>query len=445
MMNATYKKIGERVKHFRINRKMSQEQLAEGICSRQTISILENGQHFPSTDIMKQIAEKLSVPFHEIMVDEAKDLKAKVQLDLIKLYVETGDYANAFPLIEELEVHSELLSYQSRDLIFYKAECLMRLGRSRNAGDLLTDLQQRLERERENDDYLMASLYDKLGTAYFLSSNYLIAYAHYTRAYQLTVRFSQYDLLAARITYNLGMVCRNLNRNSEAVKNLTRAHSFFSEISDVPRIAQSLFEMGIAYRNKEELERAKNCFEESLSIFQSLNFIKMARMVRQTYAYLVLSQIHLKSSIQELQKCASEYEQAGDILSLIYTYACVAKLLIKQTEYSTAEEYLDLACKYITLDKTDAKFPEYAFVYAAKALYFLSINQYEKCIEFSHLSADIFVKIGLEREAAEVLKLSTDAYRLQGKYEQVDEVSQQIIRLLSQPHDDFISKLEVFS
>ncbi|MGZ4112990.1 MAG: helix-turn-helix domain-containing protein, partial [Tumebacillaceae bacterium] len=47
-MNEAYAKIGQRVKSFRKERGFSQDELAEGICSRQTISLLENGQHFPS-------------------------------------------------------------------------------------------------------------------------------------------------------------------------------------------------------------------------------------------------------------------------------------------------------------------------------------------------------------------------------------------------------------
>ncbi|MGZ4106672.1 MAG: hypothetical protein ACXVO1_04915, partial [Tumebacillaceae bacterium] len=46
----------------------------------------------------------------------------KVQLDLIKIYVEIGDYKSAYELAEELEKCEELLEYQMRELILYKAE-----------------------------------------------------------------------------------------------------------------------------------------------------------------------------------------------------------------------------------------------------------------------------------------------------------------------------------
>lgn len=129
MLNDTYRKIGERVKCYRLNRGLSQGELAEGICSRQTISLLENGQHFPAVDFMRKIADRLSVPLYEVMVDESRELEAKVQLDIIKVYVETADYAYALPLIEELGQQEELLEYQRRELVLCQAECMMRMER----------------------------------------------------------------------------------------------------------------------------------------------------------------------------------------------------------------------------------------------------------------------------------------------------------------------------
>ncbi|MGZ4163910.1 MAG: helix-turn-helix domain-containing protein, partial [Tumebacillaceae bacterium] len=165
-MNEAYAKIGQRVKSFRKECGLSQDELAEGICSRQTISLLENGQHFPSVEFMQKIAARLAIPLAEIMVDEVTELELKVQLDLIKIYVEIGDYKSAYELAEELEKCEELLEYQMRELILYKADCLMRTGKATEAVEILMSLQHKLEKQRVSDDHLLATVYDKLGTAY---------------------------------------------------------------------------------------------------------------------------------------------------------------------------------------------------------------------------------------------------------------------------------------
>ena len=291
MESEIIKRIGGRVRSLRLNRGLSQDELSDGICSRQTISLLENGQHLPLVEFMQKIAERLSIPLYEIMVEETKELEAKIQLDVIRVYIETGDFNNALPLIQELQKQEEVLDYQRREVSICHAECLIRTGRADRAVHILNELLHRLEIERETDDHLMATLYDKLGTAHYFLSNMASAYAYYMRAYQLTIRFAQFDVTAARISYNLGMVCRHLNRHTEAVEFLSTAFSYFRKVSDRKRLAQTLFELGIAHRFRKEFDRAEECLKQSLAIYQSINMLSMALQVRQTYAYLVLGQI----------------------------------------------------------------------------------------------------------------------------------------------------------
>ncbi|MGZ4134038.1 MAG: tetratricopeptide repeat protein, partial [Tumebacillaceae bacterium] len=329
-MNDICKKIGERVKHYRINRGMSQDQLADGICSRQTISLLENGQHFPSADFMKQIAVKLGVPFHEIMINEVKELDAKVQIDISKVYVEIEDYANAFLLIEELEVREDLLEYQRRELVLLKAECLLRSGSAGLAVDLLSDLLERLEDDHEPDDHFLAVLTDKLGTAYYFVSQLENAYAFYMRAYQISKRFPEHDPVSAKIAFNLGKILRMIDRPNEAIDHLIRAEEYFNQVSDLKKQAITLFELGIAYQIRGNLEQADAIILKALALYESLNLVKMARRVRESHAYTVLSERKPTRAIEVLIECALEYEQDGDRLNLVYTYARIAFLLLRK-------------------------------------------------------------------------------------------------------------------
>lgn len=439
-LNHSYMDIGQRVKTYRLNRGLSQDELSEGICSRQTISLLENGQHLPSAEFMKKIAVKLGVSLHEIMVDQVNELEAKVQLDIIKVYVEMNDYANAFPLIEELDGREDLLEYQRRELVLCRAECLLRTGKVEEAIEFLTDLQQRLELERETDDHFMATLYDKLGTAYYFLSSIANAHAYYMRAYQLTLRFSERDLTAARISYNLGMVCRQLNRQMDSIEYLSKAEFFFKGISDSKTLAHVLFELGIAYRFRMDFERADEYLKESLALYRSLNIVSMAREVRQTHAFIVLAEKHPDESIKELLNCAFDHEKANDTVRLVYTNACIAFLQLKQKRYAEANIHLQKARNLITEDEAE-KYPEFAYLYHVNAYYCLEISDFKRCVELAYQSANTFDKMGLEWDAAEALKLSAHAYRKQSMFEQADRVSQKIIELISRSQAHSISRL----
>lgn len=53
--------LGEVVKHHRTAKKLTQAQLAEGICSRQTINKLELGERKPHKFVLNQILLKLGL------------------------------------------------------------------------------------------------------------------------------------------------------------------------------------------------------------------------------------------------------------------------------------------------------------------------------------------------------------------------------------------------
>ncbi|MGZ4163958.1 MAG: helix-turn-helix domain-containing protein, partial [Tumebacillaceae bacterium] len=163
--------IGQRVKKQRKDRGLSQAELAEGICSSSTISLLETDQHVPSAEILQKLAEKLGVPLQEIVHGSGSDLDIALQLDIIEILVEAEEFAEALPMIHELEQRDGVVEYQRRSLVLLQAECLMRTGEAERAVELLTALQQQLEQHREPDSRFMALFYNKLGSAYYFASN----------------------------------------------------------------------------------------------------------------------------------------------------------------------------------------------------------------------------------------------------------------------------------
>lgn len=430
----TYAKIGQRVKKYRTERGMSQDQLAEGICSRQTIGFLEHGRHLPSVDFLQKIADRLSIPLHEIMVDETKELEAKVQLDIVKVYIERMEYNEAVVLIEELEQREDLLEYQRRELTLCRAECLMRTGMADKAVEILTEMQRKLEMNRESDDHFMALLYDKLGNAFYFSANITTAHAHYMRAYQITQRFHEVDLVAARIAYNLGMACRLLNRNSDAVEYLTSAEQFFKKASDPSKLAHILFELGIAFRFSNDLERAEQYLKDALALYESNNIIHFARLVRESYAFTVLSLKNPNQAIDELILCTKEFEKTGDIPQIAYTCSRLAKLLMNQNRIDEAGGYLEGVLSKFTMDDA-SKDLRYVHIYQSYAEYLYETKKYDQCIKYSYMSSDLFSKMGYIRDAADSMSPAVKAYRKKGQFEKALELSEEMCDLLRRAQD----------
>lgn len=429
MKNESYKLIGERVRGYRLNRGFSQDELADGICSRQTISFLENGQHLPSPELLKKVADKLGVPFHEIMADHVEVLSAKIQLEIINIYIERQEYQKALDLIHILQNSKELLEYQKRELELVKVDCLLGTNQPDAALEILTGLQMQLELQREPDDHLMAVVYNKLGTANYRLWNISNAHAHYMRAYQLTLRFQGIDVTAARIAYNLGMASRLLNLNTDAVQYLTVSENFFKGISDLDKLAHTRFELGIAYQSMGDLEAAEKYLQEAHTLYKSQNALRFARLVKESYAFTVLSKQDPDKAIDEMFQCVKETEHDGDIQQTAYIYARIAKLLIAQEKLLEAEHVLEKAFAMFT-EREVAGSLHFVHVYQSFAEYLCKIKQYDKSIQYSYMASDLFDKMGFVKDAAESLSTAVNAYRDQGMFEQALEVSDQVCNML---------------
>ncbi|WP_294741071.1 helix-turn-helix domain-containing protein [uncultured Exiguobacterium sp.] len=77
-MNDLTSSIGTKVKQLRIEKKMTQKELCEGICSQAEISKIENGLNSPTVELLQKIAVRLNSPiailFENLYVNEEVEL-----------------------------------------------------------------------------------------------------------------------------------------------------------------------------------------------------------------------------------------------------------------------------------------------------------------------------------------------------------------------------------
>ena len=61
--------VGKRLREFRKRLKMTQGDLAEGICNRSYVSQIEKGQVIPSPEILEQLAKRLHTEIKELWTE----------------------------------------------------------------------------------------------------------------------------------------------------------------------------------------------------------------------------------------------------------------------------------------------------------------------------------------------------------------------------------------
>lgn len=71
-MNSLPVSIGNEIKQIRKEKKMTQKELCDGICSQAEISKIENGRNSPTIDLLQQIAKRLRIPLSMLFRDQYK-------------------------------------------------------------------------------------------------------------------------------------------------------------------------------------------------------------------------------------------------------------------------------------------------------------------------------------------------------------------------------------
>lgn len=430
--------VGEKIRRYREHRGLSQKELADkaGV-SPSTISKAEGGIFTPSPDIIQRVADALGVPFHEL-IDPASELEVSTLIMIVKIFTERKEYHHALQYISDLEKRGDLLEHQKQDLILFKAESFMRTRRAEEAIKLLSELRQSLEKNQA-DEHRVADLFNRLGNAYFLASNITNAHAHYMRAQQLSLTFAMFDELAAKISYNLGMVCSWLKKPKEATEHLERAEQFFREISDNFKLADTLFRQGQCYRDLEQLELAEQYLNESLAIYKSLNLLELAQHVKYNLASSVTAAKEFDLGIEQLQECIENFIELNSFHMVAYTNVRIAELHLEKGHVDEADQFLVKAqqvMQSVELSEYDQNNVN-AYYYMVWASLLYSKQSYDEAIATAFNSSKLFGKMGIKRDEADSLEVAVDSYLKLGQPDEAIQLSRHISDLLRQSLDSF--------
>jgi len=126
-MNGTnyYFEIGPYLKKLREKKNMTRSELAEGICSVSHITRIENSDRCPSSVVLRQITQKLSITSEDLFraIESPNSLYVKKILDQIFRYIERYDFKNIYELVTNEEENFDVLSIYDYQIIETVKHC----------------------------------------------------------------------------------------------------------------------------------------------------------------------------------------------------------------------------------------------------------------------------------------------------------------------------------
>ena len=91
-MALDYESIGKRIKRYRTDKKMSQEDLGEVVHATPVyLSYIENGSRSPSLELLVMIANALDVSADDLLTDNLKHSSSPVNTELHDLILDCND------------------------------------------------------------------------------------------------------------------------------------------------------------------------------------------------------------------------------------------------------------------------------------------------------------------------------------------------------------------
>lgn len=402
--------VGEKVRYHRLQRGLSQQELADGLCSVQLISAIERGTNNPRVKTLEMIADRLNVPLKEIYQPDEDEFPNRVKLQLVKAYIKRGEYEPAQELLTELKAQGNFIEVESQDWHLLQGELFNKTNQPKEAIELLHGFITQIEKHQNADDELLCNLYNQLGTGYFKLRQFAKAYSAYKRGYQVALRFPAFETTAANVTYNLGIVCNQLELLDEAKVFLDEAREYYESISNLKFIADAYFEL--AYSTKSEAY-----VQKALNLYESLDAMKMASLVRQFHAIYIKSKIDFNEALSELEGVAVDFSNDGDPGRALYALSYAVLLCVEKSELQIAENLLIRAESYREIvGETDSY--NLAPYYRAIAAWSLGNKDFEQCIRHAEKSSDLYAIMDMNAECADSLEFVVEAYQQQGKHEE---------------------------
>ncbi|MBO1579918.1 helix-turn-helix transcriptional regulator [Bacillus sp. XF8] len=422
-MQQTLEKIGKQVFYKRLQQKMTQEELCQGICSVSYLSKIENGKIEASEEILQLLCARL-----EIAVSDLRDVEAEVKEKL-------DEWLNALVHLDKQQVeriYNELQAEMKHVLDFeiinyYKLLYTRYLIMKRDLPALEEELEKLKKMYKKYSPFQkMLYAYSK-GLLYSLQYKYKQALEYLLETESMAKEQGYYE---TGIYYNLGLAYSHL---------------------DIPHLAMHFANIAMeGFRNEYKFRYVINCqtiialsyaekgqYEEALKIYGSI-----LREV-DSFAEKDMIKAMTLNNMGELYQYKKEYNKAKlyflqsfelqNVIDMNYieTMYGIAKQCIYLKQYEEAKEWIE---KGISCSQSDEKYHKMILLFCA-----FKYKYFEKPVEFKRFleteAIPFFKNAGNVKELKNAYLELAMYFEEQNEYEESNKYYKEAIKVLEKKEE----------
>lgn len=276
--------IGKVIKNFRKQKKLSQLELSEGICSKDYLYAIEKGKHEPSLYILERLSKRLNVDLFEYLTDISNHFSLETHHKYVTLnsFLFSGKYDGLKEYIAECERDSSfnsgepyfLLLYSKATLAFNDGQYNLSLEyctQGIKSMNISTDFNEQFISEISNVEVLLIKLYainlHTLNRELEAFKVYTLLYNQFhfvvdRPVYELNKAIHFQAVIFLIVSYNLAILNADNHKYDEAEHLVTDALTLINKIKSIDMMIPLLLcYVDICY-NTNRLEKAQEIFDD---------------------------------------------------------------------------------------------------------------------------------------------------------------------------------------
>ncbi|KMJ58141.1 hypothetical protein AB685_14575 [Bacillus sp. LL01] len=338
--------IGSKIKFFRIQKGLKQEDLARGIISVSYLSKIENNLTSPSEEVLRLLCERLGVS----LIEQQDDTILQELVSWYKLMTssESAEIERRYETISKKIQFVNTKTYMY--FVLFELRYHLYLKNTEQSRLLIDKLQQFMD----IFDIQMHYYFQKFYSIYeYRLNNFVHALEHLKIAEKLLQRNSNFEKSEeADLYYLFGLTYSQTMKEPLSITYTTKALHEFQAIYDFKRSAECQVLLGICYRRIGEYDRSEESYLLAQKLSESLNNIYLQSLIYHNLGKLYSIQGHHMDAIKEYEK--SYYLKREDKpLSKLTSIYCILLEYDKLGDLSECRKWLQIG-QSLLVDPEDA-------------------------------------------------------------------------------------------
>ena len=221
--------ISKKLKDIRLEKGMTQSELAKGICTQAMISNFESGESIPSSLVLYQISKKLKVNinyFFEENIEEFTNDNNEIKR-LIENLLRRKDYESIYYIIKNEKEKSNFIAFNEKQFLLWNeilCEYYLSYVNAESSIKRLEDMISNSIKRQSQLTFQDINIINSLANLYFESENYELALKKYKLCLNKYEESNISDyLMQLKLLYGYARALGALDKMEESILNIKQA------------------------------------------------------------------------------------------------------------------------------------------------------------------------------------------------------------------------------